>query len=101
MLVIVVENVPPRLRGRLAVWLLEIRAGVYVGTYSRRTRERIWSEVLGNVGDGNAVIAWAAPNDAGFEFETCGTNRRLPVDLDGFRLVSFLPVDGRTAPVTD
>lgn len=101
MLVIVVENVPPRLRGRLAVWLLEIRAGVYVGTYSRRTRERIWGEVLGNVGDGNAVIAWAAPNDAGFEFETCGTNRRLPVDLDGFRLVSFLPVDGSTAPVTD
>jgi CRISPR-associated protein Cas2 len=39
MLVIVVENVPPRLRGRLAVWLLEIRAGVYVGTYSRKVRE--------------------------------------------------------------
>ena len=39
MLVIVVENAPPRLRGRLAVWLLEVRAGVYVGTYSRRTRE--------------------------------------------------------------
>ena len=31
MMVIVVENAPPRLRGRLAVWLLEIRAGVYVG----------------------------------------------------------------------
>ena len=31
MLVIVVSNAPPRLRGRLAVWLLEIRAGVYVG----------------------------------------------------------------------
>jgi hypothetical protein len=29
MLVIVVENAPPRLRGRLAVWLLEVRAGVY------------------------------------------------------------------------
>jgi CRISPR-associated protein Cas2 len=28
MLVIVLENAPPRLRGRLAVWLLEVRAGV-------------------------------------------------------------------------
>ena|SRR5277367_389881 len=37
MLLIVVENAPPRLRGRLAVWLLEIRASVYVGNYSRRT----------------------------------------------------------------
>jgi CRISPR-associated endoribonuclease Cas2 subtype I-E len=35
MLVIVLENAPPRLRGRLAVWLLEVRAGVYVGNYSR------------------------------------------------------------------
>jgi CRISPR-associated protein Cas2 len=92
MLVIVVENAPPRLRGRLAVWLLEVRAGVYVGTYSRRTREMIWEQVKGAIGDGNAVMAWAAPNDAGFEFETCGRNRRIPVDLDGFRLVRFTPV---------
>ncbi len=91
MLVIVVENAPPRLRGRLAVWLLEIRAGVYIGTYSRRTRERIWAEVQGAIGDGNAVIAWAAPNDAGFEFDTCGPNRRVPVDFDGFKLVAFVP----------
>ena len=99
MLVIVVENAPPRLRGRLAVWLLEVRAGVYVGSYSRRTRERIWHEVIAGIEDGNGVIAWAAPNDAGFEFDTCGTNRRVPVDLDGFRLVSFLPVsdDARDA----
>ena len=41
MMVIVVENAPPRLRGRLAVWLLEVRAGVYVGDYSRRVREMI------------------------------------------------------------
>lgn len=91
MLVIVVENAPPRLRGRLAVWLLEVRAGVYVGNYSRRTRERIWRQVIEGIESGNGVIAWAAPNDAGFEFETCGANRRIPVDFDGFRLVSFLP----------
>lgn len=91
MLVIVVENAPPRLRGRLAVWLLEIRAGVYVGTYGRRVREMLWEQVLNGIEDGNAVIAWAAPTDAGFLFETCGQNRRLPVDLDGFRLVAFGP----------
>ena len=45
MLVIVVENAPPRLRGRLAVWLLEIRAGVYVGKTSRRVREMIWGQI--------------------------------------------------------
>ncbi len=91
MLVIVVENVPPRLRGRLAVWLLEVRAGVYVGEYSRKVREYIWSQVAEEVGDGNAVIAWTASNEAGFDFETVGANRRIPTELDGVKLVSFLP----------
>ncbi|HZS71060.1 MAG TPA: type I-E CRISPR-associated endoribonuclease Cas2e [Candidatus Acidoferrum sp.] len=95
MLVIVVENAPPRLRGRLAVWLLEIRAGVYVGVYSRKVREMIWEQVVGSIGEGNAVIAWSAPNDAGFEFDTCGVNRRVPVDFDGFRLVAFRPAEAR------
>jgi CRISPR-associated protein Cas2 len=91
MLVIVVENAPPRLRGRLAVWLLEVRAGVYVGSYSRRVHEMLWGQVCAYIDDGNAVIAWAAANETGFEFDTCGKNRRVPVDLDGLRLVSFGP----------
>lgn len=91
MLVIVVENVPPRLRGRLAVWLLEVRAGVYVGNYSRRVREEIWRHVEAGVGEGNAVMVWRTNNEAGFEFMTIGANRRVPVELDGVQLVSFLP----------
>ena len=94
MMVVVLENAPARLRGRLAVWLLELRAGVYVGHYGRRVRERIMAEVAAALGDGNAVIAWTAANDAGFAFETYGNSRRVPVDLDGFRLVSFLPESG-------
>jgi len=91
MLVIVVENVPPRLRGRLAVWLLEIRAGVYVGDVSRRVREMIWGQVVKGCGDGNAVLAWSTNNEAGYDFETCGTNRRIPCDFDGLKLISFKP----------
>jgi CRISPR-associated protein Cas2 len=91
MLVIVVENGPPRLRGRLSLWLAEVRAGVYVGAYGRRTRERIWEEVIALLGEGNAVMAWSAPNDSGFDFVAVGKNRREPVDFDGLRLVRFLP----------
>ena len=91
MVVIVVENAPPRLRGRLAVWLLEARAGVYVGVYSARVRETIWRQVEENIGEGNAVMAWAAASDSGFALATCGANRRTPVDLDGLTLVSFRP----------
>ena len=93
MLVIAVNNAPPRLRGRLAVWLLEIRAGVYIGSYSRRTREMIWNEVREEIEDGDAIIAWTAPNDAGYDFDTWGSNRRMPVDVDGLKLVSFYPLE--------
>jgi len=92
MLVIVLNNAPPRLRGRLAIWLLEVRAGVYIGKYSARTREMIWNQVIGNIDEGDAVMAWSAPNESGFEFVTCGRNRRMPVDAYGFKLVEFLPL---------
>jgi CRISPR-associated protein Cas2 len=91
MLVIVVENVPPRLRGRLALWLLEVRAGVYVGDYSRRVREMIWQQVGIGIEDGNAVMIWTTNTESGFDFLTLGKNRRIPVELDGLKLVSFLP----------
>lgn len=89
MLVIVVENAPPRLRGRLSLWLAEVRAGVYVGVYSRRTRERIWCEVVDLIGEGSAVMAWSASTDSGYNFVAVGENRREPVDFDGLTLVQF------------
>ncbi len=90
-MVIVVENAPPRLRGRLAVWLLEIRAGVYVGNFSVKVREMIWNQVKKEIGQGNAVIAWKARTESGFDFETLGENRRIPKEIDGVKLISFLP----------
>jgi CRISPR-associated protein Cas2 len=91
MLVIVVENVPPRLRGRLAVWLIEIRAGVYVGDLSVKVREMIWSQIENGIEDGNAIMVWTTNTESGFDFITLGKNRRLPVELDGLKLVSFYP----------
>lgn len=96
MLMIVLENAPPRLRGRLSLWLAELRAGVYVGVYSVRTRERIWEEVLQLLGDGSAVMAWSAPTDSGFAFETAGPNRRESIDFDGLTLVRFAAVESST-----
>jgi len=90
MLVIVVENVPPRLRGRLAIWLLEVRAGVYVGKMSSRVRQMIWDTVEKGLGEGNAVMAWSTNTESGFDFLTSGANRRIPKEMEGIKLVSFL-----------
>lgn len=87
--VVVTEDIPPRLRGRLAIWLLEVRAGVYIGNVSRRTREMIWSHLQAGYENGNVVMAWAVPNESGYDFQTLGQNRREPVEYEGLRLVAF------------
>ena len=88
-LVVVTEAVPARLRGRLAVWLLEIRAGVYVGDVSRRIREMVWHQVEELAGNGSVVMAWGTNTESGYDFITYGENRRMPIDFDGLRLVKF------------
>lgn len=90
-LVVVTENIPPRLRGRLAIWLIEIRAGVYIGDVTRRTREMIWQQLQEGLENGNAVLAWPARTESGYEFQTLGQNRRHPIDYDGLRLVAYRP----------
>jgi CRISPR-associated protein Cas2 len=101
MLVIVVENAPPRLRGRLALWLVEVRAGVYVGKVSRRVREMIWGNVERGIQDGNAVMIWGTNFESGFDFLTLGANRRVGVEMDGLKLVSFLPEGGPMEALPD
>lgn len=92
MLVVVTESIPGRLRGRLAIWLLEVRAGVYVGDVTKRVREMIWEQCDQMREGGNIVFAWATNTESGFDFQTLGDNRRIPVEFDGLRLVSFLPI---------
>lgn len=72
---------------------MEVRAGVYVGKVSRRVREMIWQQVETGIGKGNAVIAWSTNAESGFDFLTIGLNRRIPLELDGVKLVSFLPLE--------
>ena len=71
------------------------RAGVYVGDVSTRIREMIWQQITSLADEGNVVMAWATNTESGFEFQTWGKNRRVPVDFDGLRLVTFLPVNNQ------
>jgi CRISPR-associated protein Cas2 len=92
MLVIDLEAAPPKLRGLLSRWCVEVRAGLYVGSYGKAARQAIWAEVE-RLADGctSAVLIYDAANAQGFEFQTLGRNRREPVLHDGLWLVQFKP----------
>jgi len=44
MVVMILERVPASLRGELTRWLLELRAGVFVGTLKPVVRRKLWRE---------------------------------------------------------
>lgn len=90
MIVVVTENAPTRLRGRLSLWLSEIRAGTFVGAYGKRQRQRLWDDITAMIGAGSAVMAWStSATESGFDFLVVGDDRRTPVIVDGFTLVHF------------
>lgn len=98
MLVIVLNAAPPQLRGRLALWFLEVRPGVYVGSCSARRKEKVWEMVQGYIGDGDAVLIEPNPTrEDGANVRTVGKNRRIPRDFCGVTLMEFVAFDIQTS----
>lgn len=89
MTVLVMENVSPSLRGECTRWLLEIKAGVFLGTISTAVRERLWALVQERSEDGDCLIAYSANNEQGFCMEIWGNPRRTIVDFDGLQLIKI------------
>lgn len=88
MTVIVVEKAPPSLRGELTRWMLEVKAGVYVGKLTARLREKLWTKVCFRNLGGFSVMATAASNEQGFELKMSGMGDRSLRDFDGLLLVT-------------
>ena len=92
MVVLVVESATPALRGKLTRWFLEVHPGVFVGRVSRRVRDLLWEDVQkATRRRGSAVLAYPAPNEQGYAFETVGDPTRLQVDFDGLVLMRRSP----------
>ena len=87
MTVLILEKVPPGLRGELTRWMLEVRAGIFIGTVSPRVRERLWSRACGRKRAGNALLIFSARNEQGFVIESLGDNAYSVFDIDGLQLI--------------
>ena len=86
--VVVLVAAAPGLRGHLTRWMVEVQAGVFVGTPSRRIRDRLWALLADRIGDGQAVMIEPAATEQAWAVRTAGRDRWTPVDLDGLTLVA-------------
>lgn len=93
MVVLIVECVPPTLRGELSRWMIEPRAGVFVGSPSAMVRDKLWEKVMKQGADGGATILYSSNTEQGFAIRTFGGTRREIVDLEGLALVRLPAAD--------
>ena len=86
--VMILENVPVSLRGELTRWLLEVKAGVFVGNVSAMVRDRLWKKVCADSKGGACMMLWSANNEQGFNIDFWGATSRIVTDWEGLKLLT-------------
>ena len=86
MVVITLTACPVGLRGDLTKWLLEIKAGVFVGDVNARVRDAIWDKICDVCKTGQAILAYSTNTEQGVDFRTHGYTWE-PVSYDGLKLI--------------
>ena len=87
MVVLILERVPQGLRGELTRWLLEPKAGVFVGRVSAIVRDKLWEMACAQAKDGGCILVYSSNNEQGFQIRTWGKSARSIEDFEGLFLV--------------
>jgi CRISPR-associated protein Cas2 len=83
----VLERAPAPLRGELSRWLIEPRAGVFIGSISAMVRDRLWEKCTKRSQGGAVLQIWATNNEQGFAARSYGDTQRRLIDWEGLWLV--------------
>jgi CRISPR-associated protein Cas2 len=87
MLVLILEKVPPSMRGELSRWLLEVKVGVFVGKVSALVREELWKTLTDKLKQGSAMLIYPMNNEQGFSIHTLGDTSKVVEDIEGLLLI--------------
>ena len=88
MLVMILEAVPPSLRGELSRWLTPVCVGVYVGKVSTLVRDKLWERAVAKAGTGRIVQAWNQSGEPGYGLRAHGLTNSTLVDLEGLPMIA-------------
>ncbi len=83
----VLERVPVGLRGELTRWMLELKAGVFVGDVSAMVRQRLWEEACQKMNGGAGLMAYSSDTEQGFAFQFWGGTSKTVEDFEGLKLI--------------
>ena len=89
MVVMVLERVTPGLRGELTRWMLEPKAGVFVGRLSAMVRDRLWELACQRMRSGAGMLIYTTDTEQGYAIEYWGETSRLVRDVEGLSLITI------------
>jgi CRISPR-associated protein Cas2 len=87
MVVLILERVPPSLRGELTRWFLEPKAGVFVGRVSALVRDKLWEKACKQARDGGCLLLHSSDHEQGYRVRSFGQTARSIDDFEGLVLV--------------
>ncbi len=87
MIVLILERVPVSLRGELTRWLLEPKAGVFVGQVSAMVRDKLWDKARSQARGGGGLLIYSSNTEQGYRLESFGESSRAIEDFDGLSLI--------------
>jgi CRISPR-associated protein Cas2 len=87
--VIVLERVPVGVRGELTRWMLELQAGVFVGSLSAMVRDTLWEYICDQMREGAGFLVYSTNSEQGFAVRSCGRTDRRLVSIEGLTLVQI------------
>jgi CRISPR-associated protein Cas2 len=89
MVVFILERVPVSVRGELTRWMLELKAGVFVGSISALVRDLLWEKIGASLKGGGAILLHSSDTEQGFAIRYWGETSRTVRDFEGLWLIGI------------
>jgi CRISPR-associated protein Cas2 len=88
MLVVIANDLPPAVRGRMKLWFIEPRPHVFVSGIKDHVAKNVVEFLLDHCPtDSGAMIFWSKRNTPGFDIITIGDTTKKQVEVSGLKLI--------------
>jgi CRISPR-associated protein Cas2 len=88
MLVIVANDLPPAVRGRMKLWFIEPRANVFVSGIKDSVAKTVIDYLYKHCPPESGIVIFRSmPKPPGYEIRTIGPTRKAMTEISGLQLV--------------
>ena len=88
MLVVIANDLPPAVRGRMKLWFVEPRANIFVSGIKDSVAKSVIDYLCRYCPPESGVMIFRSlPGPPGYEIRTIGPVRKLPIEISGLQLV--------------